>query len=100
MIDTLLEHFSQAIDMTGHRQITIAGGVSANSYLRQAASSLAAEKNLELTIPELVYCTDNAAMIAAQGFYHFRQNDFADSDLNAFANLELGQYRPLSVTGV
>lgn len=90
VVDTLIDHFREVIVATGCRQIAIAGGVSANSYLRKAARQLADELDLELTIPELCYCTDNAAMIAAQAYYHYLVRDFADSSLNAYACLELG----------
>lgn len=56
---------------TKAKKLVIAGGVSANSGIREVAEKLCKEKNVELFIPKLAVCTDNAAMIASQGYYNF-----------------------------
>ncbi|HRF77518.1 MAG TPA: tRNA (adenosine(37)-N6)-threonylcarbamoyltransferase complex transferase subunit TsaD, partial [Chitinophagales bacterium] len=62
----------------GIKQITIAGGVSANSYLRKRLIALGEKENWEVFIPKFEYCTDNAAMIAITGYYKFLNKQFAD----------------------
>ena len=69
--------------------LIIAGGVSANKGIRDAFTQLSVEKGFNLTIPKLEYCTDNAAMIGAAGYYAYKLGRRADLDLNAKANDEL-----------
>ena len=70
-------------------KIALAGGVSANSYIRKRFIELGEEENLEIYFPELKLCTDNAAMIASAGYYKFLDKEFASLDLNAIPNLKL-----------
>ena len=70
-------------------KIVLAGGVSANSYIRNEFDNLSKEKGIEVLYPELKYCTDNAAMIACAGYYNFLENKKADLKLNAIPNLKL-----------
>ena len=70
-------------------KIALAGGVSANSYIRKRFIELGEEENLEIYFPELKLCTDNAAMIASAGYYKFLDKEFAPLDLNAIPNLKL-----------
>ncbi len=69
-------------------QIVLAGGVSANSYIRARFEKLK-EKGIKVYFPELKLCTDNAAMIASAGYYNFMKNKIAGLDLNAIPNLKL-----------
>ena len=69
----------------GNMDIVLAGGVAANSHLRKACADLAARKNRKLYLPPLRLCGDNAAMIAAQGYYEYKAGTVADWSLNAFA---------------
>lgn len=71
------------------RNLVIAGGVSANKGLRKRMQELCSQHNIELTVPDLKYCTDNAAMIGAAGYYAYKLGRTADLDLNAKANEEL-----------
>ena len=73
----LVDKLEKAIEKTGINQIAIAGGVSANSYLRKQLEILAAKENFDLYIPKFEYCTDNAAMIAIAGYFKFMDEDFA-----------------------
>jgi len=66
--------------------LIIAGGVSANKGLREKFSVICKEQNINLIIPELKYCTDNAAMIGAAGYQLYLKGRFCDIDLNAKAN--------------
>ena len=65
--------------------IVLAGGVSANSVLRSEVDKLSKEMGVELYYPELKLCGDNAAMIAAAGYYEYLRGNLSDSSLNASA---------------
>jgi len=71
----------------GHTKIVLAGGVCANSVLRAEMSRRCQEQNLELYLPALRYCGDNAAMVAAQGYYEYLAGNKAGLDLNATPGL-------------
>ena len=87
--EILIEHTKKAIKETGITKIALAGGVSANSYIRQEFSKLQSENNIEVYYPELKLCTDNAAMIASAGYYNFIKGNISDLTLNAVPNLKL-----------
>ena len=67
----------------------LAGGVSANSMLRQRMTELAEKHNVKIYFPELSLCGDNAAMVAAQGYYEFMAGKRADMSLNAAATMPI-----------
>ncbi|MBR3362702.1 MAG: tRNA (adenosine(37)-N6)-threonylcarbamoyltransferase complex transferase subunit TsaD [Bacilli bacterium] len=69
--------------------LIVAGGVAANSGLRESLMKECAKENINITIPEIKYCTDNAAMIGAAGYYAYKLGHIADLRLNAKANDEL-----------
>ena len=70
VVDQIMNKLDQAVHQFNFKRVVIAGGVSANSRLRKRASSWAEEKNIQLFLPPLQYCTDNAAMIAYIGSQH------------------------------
>lgn len=73
-----------------HKKLCVAGGVGANSYLRDYAKKQCDENDIKLYLPQLKYCGDNAAMIASQGYFLSLQNkDIAGFDLNACPTLTL-----------
>lgn len=76
IVTILLNKLQRAVEQTGIRQVCIAGGVSANSYLRKALQERGAQLQWQTFIPDFAYCTDNAAMIAITGYYKYLQNDF------------------------
>ena len=69
----------------------MAGGVAANSALREAMQAGCDEAGIKLYYPSPVYCTDNAAMIAVQGYYDYMAGSRSGLDLNAVPNLKIGQ---------
>jgi N6-L-threonylcarbamoyladenine synthase len=87
IITILLEKVTKAISQTNITNIAIAGGVSANSYLRQELIKLSKKDNLNIYIPKFEYCTDNAAMIAIAGKFKYINNETADYSESANARL-------------
>ena len=86
--ETLMENVKKAIKKTGIKKITLAGGVSANSYIRNEFLRLEQE-GIKVYMPDLKLCTDNAAMIASAGYYNFIFGKRDDLNLNAVPNLKL-----------
>ena len=86
--ETLMENVEKAIQKTGVQTIALAGGVSSNSYMRKEFSELE-QKGIEVYMPDLKLCTDNAAMIASAGYYNYVTGKRDTLDLNAVPNLKL-----------
>ena len=86
--ETLMENVKKAINITGIKTIALAGGVSANSYIRKEFLRLK-EQNIKVYMPDLKLCTDNAAMIASAGYYNYVAGNINDLNLNAIPNLKL-----------
>lgn len=72
-----------------HAPLVLAGGVAANSHLRRALSDFAAHHGLELYMPSMSLCGDNAAMVGAMAYYEYKHGVTAPLSLNAFASGEL-----------
>ncbi len=87
--DTLVDHAIKACQLTGCNRLCLAGGVSANKKLRQVLAEKSATHGITATYPPLVLCTDNAAMIAAAGYYHYLRGERDDLSLNATPSLTL-----------
>lgn len=87
--DTLTEKTIAAAKALGYTQIGLSGGVSANSGVRSALEQACRENGFTLYMPPIVLCGDNAAMIAAQGYYNYLAGITADESLNAMASKEL-----------
>ena len=87
IVSILLNKLEKAIKLTGIKQLAIAGGVSANSYLRNELKKLAKEKSYQIYIPKFEYCTDNAAMIAIAGYFKYLDKDFSDQNETPSARL-------------
>ncbi len=73
----------------GYKKIALCGGVAANSYIRKMLDEKAKVNGMELYVPPLSLCGDNAAMIGCQGFYEFQNGNIANGSLNAVASLSL-----------
>ena len=89
-IDELVRKTKQALDEHPEvKGVIVAGGVSANSYLREQMQILCDEDHIDLCIPPMKYCTDNAAMIACAAYPKYLKGEFADLSLDAKSSLEL-----------
>ena len=88
LVEMLLIKLKEAMKQTGVTEVAIAGGVSANSGLRAALSSLAQRKGWTLYVPEFEYCTDNAAMIAMAAHFKYLRGDFVGYDIVPLAKMK------------
>lgn len=77
LVRMLLDKLVKAVQKTGIRAIALAGGVAANTYLRQQLQKLAKQYDWTLSIPAITYCTDNAAMVAIAAHYKYHAGAFA-----------------------
>lgn len=89
LVKMLVKKLEQASRETGINEIAIAGGVSANSGLRETLANLAAAKNWNLYIPKFEYCTDNAAMIAMAAHFKYLKQDFTTLDTAPLARMPI-----------
>lgn len=90
VIDILLYKTEKALIQFNVEQLIIAGGVAGNSELRERANNLANKLNIELLIPKMEYCSDNAAMMGAVGYYYYKNNIFTNPlELNAKSSMKL-----------
>lgn len=89
IIEILLDKLRKAVDLTGVKQVAIGGGVSANSGVRQAIADYCSQRGLQAFIPERLFTTDNAAMVAIAGYYKFLDNQFCDLDATPYARVSI-----------
>lgn len=73
--------------------LALAGGVSANSFIRESMQKKCEDNNIKLCVPDLSLCTDNGAMIASAGYFEFIKGNFGELNLNAYPNLKIGERR-------
>ena len=83
--DTLVPRVVRAMEETGYRKIAVAGGVAANSRIRQDILDAAEKLGAEVYMPPLKLCGDNGAMIGSQAYYEYLAGNTADMSLNAYA---------------
>ena len=91
VVDVLVEHSMDAVQKYGYDKFAIAGGVASNSALRAAFEKACAQRNITFYHPSPVFCTDNAAMIGAAGYYEYCKGVRHGYDLNAVPSLKLGE---------
>ena len=89
VIKTLTKKTMKAIDEYKVKELLIAGGVSANSGIREEFDRLCKGKGIKLVVPNINYCTDNGAMIAAAGYYYYKKGLFSDYSLKINPSLDL-----------
>lgn len=89
IIIILMDKLKKAVKQTGITQIAIAGGVSANSGIRNSLQQAEKRHGWKTFIPKFEYTTDNAAMIAIAGYYKYLNQDFADMSIAATARIKM-----------
>ena len=89
LVNMLLTRLIQASEQTGIRDIAIAGGVSANSGLRNSLKAVGEKKGWRIFIPAFEYCTDNAGMIAMAAHYKFLKGEFSALDVTPLARMPI-----------
>ena len=88
-VDVLLRKTEWAVKKERIKRVALSGGVAANSELRKRMKEMGEERELEIFMPSASLCTDNAAMIAAAGYYHYKSGNVAGFDLNPKAYMPL-----------
>lgn len=89
IIDILLDKLDKAVKQTGVKTVAIGGGVSANSGVRDAVAQYCSRRGLTAFIPERMFTTDNAAMVAIAGYYKFLDKDFCRYDDVPYARVKV-----------
>ncbi len=89
--DVLCDKIVKATQITGIKTVTVSGGVSANTYLRNALTALSVKKKWELFLPAPVFTTDNAAMIGIAGYYKYLRKDFSALEDSPEADMQVGK---------
>ncbi len=90
VVMTLCHKAMEAVSKTGYRKMVLAGGVAANSALREALNEQCKTKNISFYYPPLELCTDNAAMIGCAGYYNALKGHTGNMSTNAIPNLKIG----------
>ena len=86
IVDAIVKKTKYILDTHASRRLVLAGGVAANSHIRGALETLCKSRGVEFCRPSLKLCSDNAAMVAAQGYFEYLAGNFANTSLNASAN--------------
>ena len=89
VVDVLIDKTRRALVEVGAKTVCIGGGVAANSLLRERMLDLATEDGLRCFLPSRSMCTDNAAMVAAAGWWRYKSDGPTSLDVGAQPNLRL-----------
>ena len=89
IVDILMDKLRKAVKQTGIKEVAVAGGVSANSAVRESFISHAQRFGWKVYLPKFSYTTDNAAMVAITGYYKYIDKEFCDIDAPSFSRVEL-----------
>ncbi len=96
IIRTLVKHSEKALKLTQARRFALAGGVAANTHLREALAAMCRKNKVDFTCPDRILCTDNGAMIGAAAYYLILSGvKPTDSTLNAYPSWSLDQWKSL-----
>ena len=82
IVDAIVKKTEEALKITQSKNLVLAGGVAANSHIRGALETLCEKRGVAFCKPSLSLCSDNAAMVAAAGYYEYLRGNFADTSLN------------------
>lgn len=88
IVDILMDKLRKAVKDSGINRVAVAGGVSANSAVRQAFLDHAKRYGWEVHIPEFAFTTDNAAMVAITGYFKYRDGEYCDINAPSFSRVE------------
>lgn len=88
-VDEITRKVDLALQKNNVKYMVIAGGVSANNYLREEVRKVCNRFDVKLSVPSMLYCTDNAAMIGAAAYPLFKDNKFAQLDINAKSHINI-----------
>jgi N6-L-threonylcarbamoyladenine synthase len=91
VIDVLTDHAVRAAKDHGCKQLALAGGVAANTGLRENMRRVSEENGIQFFHPSNIFCTDNAAMIGVAGYHEYLKGTRSGLDLNAVPNLKIGE---------
>ena len=91
VVQVLVEHAIRGTKEHGFHKLALAGGVASNSALRAGLKEACEKNGITLYYPSPIFCTDNAAMIGAAGYYEYKKGRRSGWDLNAAASLKLGE---------
>ena len=89
VVDVLVRKTLRALDQTGAKTLVLAGGVAANTLLRERLTAQLQPMGVRFSYPPPILCTDNGAMIATAGYYRYLAGEYASWKLNAVPGLNL-----------
>jgi N6-L-threonylcarbamoyladenine synthase len=89
IIETVSKKTMKALHDYKVKRLVVAGGVSANKGIRNTLKELCEKENIDFSVPDFKYCTDNATMIGAAAYFAYKNGELADENLNAVPNLNL-----------